>query len=273
MLNTDKAAANIAIVQNCYALFFRGDLPALIDQMTPDIVWESVGNREEYPILGEWKGKDGVARFFETLVATHEFTEFSPKSFSADGPDVLVRGHYAMKVRRTGRTAEADWVMVFTLRDGLIERFREHTNTAALAAAWRDDATDRANIAVVQQAYGHFARGDVPALLSLCAPDVVWVSGGSREDFPTFGQREGLEGAASFFRDVAEYDDIKSFEPREFVSGAGKVAVIGHYAITARKTGKPFVSDWVHVYTIGDGKITRFQEFTDTAAFLKAARG
>lgn len=48
--------------------------------------------------------------------------------------------------------------------------------------------------------------------------------------------------------------------------------VIGHYGITARTTGKHFESDWVHVFTIEDGRCLMFQEFTDTAAFLKAGR-
>jgi uncharacterized protein len=272
MLNPDKNAANIAIVQNCYALFFRGDLPGLIAQMTDDIVWESVGSRADYPILGEWKGKEGVMKFFETLVATHEFTEFTPKQFSADGDTVFVRGHYAFKVKKNGRVAEADWVMIFTLKDGLVHRFREHTNTAALAAAWHGTDENAANLALVGTAYNNFAKGNVDGILASCAPDVVWISGGSREDFPTFGRREGIDGAGSFFADVAKYDQITNFEVRSLHAADGKVVALGHYAITATATGKPFESEWAHVYTIVDGKVARFQEFTDSAAFYKAQR-
>lgn len=134
-------------------------------------------------------------------------------------------------------------------------------------------STDMQNLALVQTIYGEFARGDIAAILSHGTDDIVWISGGSREDFPTLGERHGTEGAASFFSDVAAHDEFTSFEPREFLAGDGKVVAMGHYGITVKTTGKHFESDWVHVFTIVGGRIAKFQEFTDTAAFLKAGRG
>jgi hypothetical protein len=131
---------------------------------------------------------------------------------------------------------------------------------------------EAANIALTQQIYDAFGRGDVAAILAAMDPAIEWISGGSRDDFPTLGRRHGIEGAASFFRDVAEHDQFTSFEPREFIAMGDKVVTIGHYGITAKTTGKHFESDWVHVFTIRNGKGVKFQEFTDTAAFYKAGR-
>jgi ketosteroid isomerase-like protein len=128
------------------------------------------------------------------------------------------------------------------------------------------------NLAMVHDIYAAFARGDVPAMLAACAPDIVWISGGSAEDFPPLGTRHGPDGAASFFRDVAAYDEFTGFEPRGFHASGDKVFVEGHCGVTAKATGKHFESDWVHVFTIVNGKTTRWQEFTDTAAFYKAGR-
>ena len=47
---------------------------------------------------------------------------------------------------------------------------------------------------------------------------------------------------------------------------------LGHYDWTIRKTGKTAGADWVHVFTIRDGKVTAFDEFTDTAQFAAALR-
>jgi uncharacterized protein len=132
--------------------------------------------------------------------------------------------------------------------------------------------TDTINLALVRKIYEDFAKGDIPAILATMDPGIVWISGGSRDDFPTLGRRTGIAGAASFFADVAEHDEFTSFEPREFIAANGKVVVFGHYGITARKTGKHFESDFVHSYTIVDGKGVHWQEFTDTAAFYKAGR-
>jgi len=270
MLNPDMTAANIAIVQNCYALFGQGDIPGLIAQCTDDVVWEPVGDRTLFPLFGPWHGKAGMMAFFKTLGETQTFTSFEPKDFYGSGDKVFITGHYAMTMVGSGMATDMDWLMVFTLRDGLISGFREHTDGARIVAAYR--WAEAANLATVQQIYADFAAGDIEAILATMDPSIEWISGGSGEDFPTLGARKGIEGAASFFRDVAAHDEFTSFEPREFVAMGDKVVTIGHYGITAKSTGKHFESDWTHVLTIRNGKGVKFQEFTDTAAFYKAGR-
>jgi uncharacterized protein len=133
-------------------------------------------------------------------------------------------------------------------------------------------SVEAANLALVESVYAAFAKGDIDYILSVTDPSVEWISGGSREDFPTLGARKGVEGAASFFRDVAAHDEFTSFEPRQMVAMGEMVVALGHYGITAKATGKHFESDWAHALTIRGGKCVRFQEYTDTAAFLKAGR-
>jgi ketosteroid isomerase-like protein len=48
--------------------------------------------------------------------------------------------------------------------------------------------------------------------------------------------------------------------------------VLGHYDGTVKKNGKRADSDWVHVFTVKDGKVVHFREFTDTAKFADAWR-
>jgi ketosteroid isomerase-like protein len=63
------------------------------------------------------------------------------------------------------------------------------------------------------------------------------------------------------------------FSPREFFGAGDRVCVLGHYAWKIRKTGRTVAGDWVHVFTIRNGKVTRFREFNDTAQFAEAYRG
>ena len=35
----------------------------------------------------------------------------------------------------------------------------------------------------------------------------------------------------------------------------------------------PVAADFVHIFTVKDGKVSGFQEFTDTATFAEAYRG
>jgi uncharacterized protein len=119
--------------------------------------------------------------------------------------------------------------------------------------------------AVVQTVYGAFGRGDVPGILAHCAPQVDWeLVGPARLAYA--GRRRDHAGIADFFSQVGQLDDIHVFEPREFIEDGDKVVVLGWERTTARDTGRDFESEWVHVFTVTDGKVTRWRGFFDTAA-------
>ena len=124
---------NVQLVKDAYAAFGRGDIPGLLSLLTEDVVWDTPG--EGLPMAGTYRGRDGVASFFEKLVQVADVLDFQPREFLGDGDRVLVVGWEQMKVKETGRTAEADWVMAFTIRNGKIAKFREYTDTKAIADA------------------------------------------------------------------------------------------------------------------------------------------
>ena len=73
-----------------------------------------------------------------------------------------------------------------------------------------------------------------------------------------------------FFAKVAELDHLHEFEPREFIAAGDHVTVLGWERTTPKPTGKEFTTEWVHVWTVTDGKIRRFKGFLDTATALAA---
>ena len=64
--------------------------------------------------------------------------------------------------------------------------------------------------------------------------------------------------------------DIAFFEPAEFIAQGDKVVVLGSSKATVKSTSRSYETDWVHVFTVKDGKVTNFAEFFDTAAATKA---
>lgn len=128
------------------------------------------------------------------------------------------------------------------------------------------------NISLVQSIYTAFGRGDIATIVGTMAPDVVWTTHGRPTDHPAMGTATGPAGVQKFFGIVADMQTPTVFSPREFHASGDKVFVLGHYAWTMRKSGKTVASEWVHVFTIKDGKVARFDEFTDTAQFAEALR-
>jgi uncharacterized protein len=134
--------------------------------------------------------------------------------------------------------------------------------------------SEQQNTAVVKQAYAAFGRGDIPALLALVDENVDWHPViGTDSHVPTSGRRRGRSEVARFFETVGKSISFAVFDPREFVAQGDKVVALGHYTATAIPTGGTFDSDWVMTFTLKNGKIVKFSEFSDSAQLNRAFGG
>jgi ketosteroid isomerase-like protein len=125
---------NERIVKEMYAAFGRGDIPGVLGVLADDIEWRLAGP-SELPYAGLHRGRDEVAKFFQTLNQATEFEDFEPREFFARGDKVVVLGHERQRVKATGKVVETEWAMVFTLRGGKIARFHNYEDTHTVVAA------------------------------------------------------------------------------------------------------------------------------------------
>ena len=124
-------------------------------------------------------------------------------------------------------------------------------------------------LGTVQQAYSHFKHGDIPALLSLCSEDVEWELP-EIENVAFSGMRRGKAEVQEFFSTLEADQEPVLFIPMEFITQGDKVVVLGHEEWKTRPGGHQYQTDWVHVFTVRNGKITHFKELMDTAALAAA---
>ena len=126
-------------------------------------------------------------------------------------------------------------------------------------------------IETVKDAYAAFGRGDAATILSMLAPDVSWeVEGPAEISFA--GIRKGPEAVKGFFQAIANDHADPKLEVAEHFSSADGVATFGRYKCTLKKTGMRVDSPVAHLFKFRDGKIVRFVDHVNTAAFLEAAR-
>ena len=130
---------------------------------------------------------------------------------------------------------------------------------------------EQENTELVQRIYGSFRDGDIPAMLDSLSEDVQWVTA-EIEGVPTGGNRHGHEQVGQFFQTLSDTQEVRQFELREFVAQDDKVIALGHYAWHVKSTAREWESDFAHVLSVRDGKITRFQEYANTAALAGAFR-
>ena len=120
-------------------------------------------------------------------------------------------------------------------------------------------------LGVVKQTYAAFGRGDIPAILNLIADQVDWQDV-CPASLPYAGLRRNPAEVAKFFSESAQVDDIKTFEPREFIVAGENVTVLGYLEGYVRDTKQEFRTEFIHLFTVQNGKITRWRGFINTAA-------
>lgn len=119
------------IVRSFYDKLSTGDAPGALGLMAPDIEWTTMWH---YKVDG--RGPEKVAEgLFKPMMA--EWSSFSlvPTEFIAEGETVVSLGDFTGVHGATGKTSNARYAHVWTVRDGKIAAFRQYIDTLAIAEA------------------------------------------------------------------------------------------------------------------------------------------
>jgi hypothetical protein len=128
-------------------------------------------------------------------------------------------------------------------------------------------------VQIVRGMYEAFARGDVSAVVGALDPEVEWHEA---ENFiyadgnPYIGPSSVLEGV--FMRIVNDWDDF-AVSPKEVLDAGDTVVAHGVYSGTYKRNGRKVKAQFAHFFTLRNGKVVRFQQYTDTAQFVQAVGG
>ncbi len=126
------------------------------------------------------------------------------------------------------------------------------------------------NVKTVESMYAAFATGDIPTVLAGLDPKVEWWEAENfiyAEGNPYVGPESVLQGV--FMRLAMEWDGFGVIPAG--VLDAGDTAIgHGYYSGTYKQTGKQVRAQFAHFFTFREGKIVKFQQYTDTAQFKEA---
>lgn len=118
---------NTEIVKGLYEAFAAGDAPALFGSFAAKIEWTEA---EGFPYGGTYVGAAAIAEnVFVKLATEWEGYAAVPEKFVAEGDTVVAIGRYSGKYRATGRAMSVPFAHVWTIADGKVVRFVQHTDT------------------------------------------------------------------------------------------------------------------------------------------------
>lgn len=124
------------------------------------------------------------------------------------------------------------------------------------------------NVDLVHRLYAALAAVDLDTILQIFDPDVEVHQ---TDELPWGGDFQGHEGLGRFFGLLREH--ITSTVTIQTVYAAGdEVVQIGRTSGTVNATGNPFDVQEMHLLTVRDGKVVRFEAHIDTPAMVEALR-
>ena len=122
------------------------------------------------------------------------------------------------------------------------------------------------NVTLMKNLYDAFGRGDIPAVVGAMSSDIRWHQAEGNPYLPSGGPWVGPDAVLNnlFMKLGSEWDGF-TVRPRSFYGAGDTVIVEGRYSGTYRPTSKGIDAQFCHVWDLKDGKITRFQQYVDTA--------
>jgi len=125
------------------------------------------------------------------------------------------------------------------------------------------------NVELAKQGYQYFAEGKIEAVLGLFDPKIQWIE---CNGFP-FVAGDGIyigpnAVAQDVFSQIPKHYEGFQIDIQELFGCGDKVVMVGYYRGVWKATGKEFKANATHVWTLKDGKVTRYFQAVDTAAIV-----
>ena len=217
-------------------------------------------------------GIEGMAGYYKALLSAFSDYKFTINNVFGEG-DQLVK-HWTFKgthtgdffgIPATGNVVEISGSTIVRMSpDGRIAEERDFMDNMAILSQM-GVVSAPGNVAVVDGLYQAFAKGDVPAVLAVMDAGIVW---NEAEGFPYADQNPyiGPEAVLNgvFARIGAEWEYWNLTDIQLHDMSNNQVLATLRYKAKHKTTGKMIDSQTAHLWTLKDGKITAFQQFTDT---------
>ena len=126
------------------------------------------------------------------------------------------------------------------------------------------------NVNIVRGMYKSFGSGEISGVLGALDPQVEWWEAESfiyADKNPYVGPNAVLEGV--FARIVSEWDGF-AVTPSDVLDAGDTAIGYGYYSGTCKKNGEHVRAQFAHFFTFRNGKVAKFQQYTDTAQFRQA---
>ena len=138
MSTTSPSLPPRAVVARLFRLFGQGRLEETFELMHADVELNEPGDPSRLPWAGQFRGHEGLQRFYDGLATGLARVEIDPDSLRLtrlDDERVLALGTERGISAETGKAYASHSAWIWTVRDGLISHLVAFHDTAAMQDA------------------------------------------------------------------------------------------------------------------------------------------
>jgi ketosteroid isomerase-like protein len=225
-------------------------------------------------------GIEGMKGYYQALLSAFSDGQFTVNNIFGEG-DQLTK-HWTFRGKHTGdffgvpasgnEVVMTGSTIVRMSPDGRIAEERDFMDNMAILSQM-GVVSAPGNVAVIDGLYQAFATGDIPAALAPMSKDILWNEAeGSpyADNNPYIGPEAVLNGVFARIGAEWEYWNLTDIELHEMSND--QVLATLRYDAKHKATGKKLDAQTAHLWTLQDGKIVAFQQFTDTNQAVEATR-
>lgn len=135
------------VAEAWFAALDRGDIPAAVSLLHPDIYWENVpqvpGVSDIIPWTGTAHGIAEVGQAFATRDEVCQVIEFKPLNLVVDGNQAVGTVHDHAIIKTTGLPFDIEFASWMKIEDGKIVWWKSYCDPSPIVAAFRGDTSAR----------------------------------------------------------------------------------------------------------------------------------
>lgn len=216
-------------------------------------------------------GIEAVKEYYSNYITGFSNKEFTIIDVFGQGDKIIK--HWKFKgthtntffgIPATGNVLELYGTTLVKMKDGKIAQeedfFDNHTFLQQMGILSNPD-----NIGVLQGAYDNFAKGDIPSVIGVLDPKVVWNEAEGNalaEGNPYIGPDAVLNGIFTRVGNDYDYFNLSDIQLHDMANN--KVLATLRYQAKLKKNGAIIDAQAAHLWTLKNGKVTAFQQYVDT---------
>ena len=222
-------------------------------------------------------GLENFKAYYQNFITGFSDIEFTIVDVFGQG-DKIVK-HWNFKGKHTGEFfgipatesfVDIEGVTLVKMKDGKIAQEQDFMDNAVFMQQL-GLVSSPDNVGIINNVYEKFSIGDIPSVLGMMDPKVVWNEAESNslaDGNPYIGPDAVLAGVFSRLGDKYASFGLKDIELHDMSNN--QVLATLRYDATMKNTGKTIDVQVAHLWSLKDGKIIGFQQYADTKKLADA---